>query len=189
MSDRTSSNAGNPWRRVSRRVAYENAWITLYHDDVIRPDGRPGIYGLVHFLHRAVGVVPLDVDRDRVLLVGQYRYTLDRYSWEIPEGGGRFEETAQESARRELAEETGLHGGVWREIGRAVLSNSVSDEEAVLFVATGLEAGEPAPDGTEELALRWVTFNEALAMADRGEIEDAMTIIALQKLALERAGS
>lgn len=177
----------NPWRRQSRRLAYENPWIEVFHDEVVRPDGQPGIYGVVHFRHRAVGVVPLDVTGDRVLLVGQYRYTMDRYSWEVPEGGGRFDESPEEAARRELAEETGLTGGTWRELCRADLSNSVSDEEAILFVATGLEPGEPSPEGSEQLALRWVAFEEAMAMIARAEITDAMTILALQQLALERA--
>ncbi len=176
----------NPWRRVSRRVAYENPWLELRHDDVIRPDGEPGIYGVVHFRHYAVGVVPLDLATDRVLLVGQWRYTMEKYSWEIPEGGAEFDEPAEEAARRELAEETGLTGGDWREIGRSELSNSVSDELAVAFVATGLVQGMASPEGTEELALRWVPFDEVMSMIDSGEILDALTIISMQRLALDR---
>jgi ADP-ribose pyrophosphatase len=176
----------NPWRRVSRRVAYENPWIELYHDEVVRPDGEPGIYGVVHFRHRAIGVVPLDTEHDAVLLVGQYRYTLDRYSWEIPEGGGRFDESPEEAARRELVEETGYGGGALRELCRCDLSNSVCDETAVMFVATGLEPGSASPEGTERIEMRWLAFDEAMAMIRRGEITDAMTVIALQRLALER---
>lgn len=175
----------NPWRRVSRRVAYENPWIEVLHDDVIRPDGQPGIYGVVHFRHLAIGVVPLDRN-DRVLLVGQYRYTLDHYSWEIPEGGGDLDEDPEAAARRELVEETGYSGGQWRELCRAELSNSVTDERMVLFVATDLESGPASPEGTEQLELRWVPFDEAMAMIHRGEISDAMTILAMQQLALER---
>ena len=145
---------------------------------MVRPDGKPGIYGVVHFRHRAIGVVPLDTERDRVLLVGQFRYTLDRYSWEIPEGGGRFDESPEEAARRELAEETGYTGGTWRELCRCDLSNSVTDEIAVMFVATDLVAGTATPEGTEQIQMRWVPFDEALAMIARGEILDAMTIIA-----------
>jgi 8-oxo-dGTP pyrophosphatase MutT (NUDIX family) len=181
-----SDPTANPWRRVSRRVAYENPWITLWHDEVIRPDGEPGIYGVVHFRHLAIGVVPLDVERDSVLLVGQFRYTLDRYSWEIPEGGGGFDESPEEAARRELAEETGYTGGSWRELCRADLSNSVTDETAILFVATDLVAGPANPEGTERLLERWVPFDEAMTMIHQGEITDAMTILAMQQLALGR---
>jgi 8-oxo-dGTP pyrophosphatase MutT (NUDIX family) len=132
--------------------------------------------------------VPLDAD-DRVLLVGQFRYTLDRYSWEIPEGGGRLDEAPEAAARRELVEETGYTGGQWRELCRAELSNSVTDEVTILFVATGLEAGPASPEGTEQLQLRWVPFKEALAMIGRGDITDAMSILALQAVALERASA
>lgn len=180
-----SASESNPWRRVSRRVAYDNPWIQILHDDVVRPDGQPGIYGVVHFKNRAIGVVPIDAG-DRVLLVGQYRYTFDHYSWEIPEGGGRLDEEPEEAARRELVEETGYGGGQWRELCRAELSNSVTDEVTILFVATGLEEGPASPEGTEQLELRWVPFDEAMAMIGRGEIADAMTILALQTVALER---
>ena len=183
-----STSEQNPWRRVSRRVAYENPWVELFHDEVVRPDGQPGIYGVVHFLNRAIGVVPLDETADAVLLVGQYRYTLDHYSWEIPEGGGPMDEDPEVAARRELAEETGYRGGTWRELCRAELSNSVTDEVTILFLATGLEAGPASPEGTEQLQLRWVPFTEAMAMIGRGEITDAMTILAVQAVALERAG-
>jgi 8-oxo-dGTP pyrophosphatase MutT (NUDIX family) len=182
-----STGEVNPWRRISRRVAYENPWLEIFHDEVLRPDGQPGTYGVVHFLHRAIGVVPLD-SADRVLLVGQYRYTMSRYSWEIPRGGGGLAELPQEAARRELLEETGYRGGHWRELCQAELSNSVTDELMILFVATGLEAGPASPEGTERLQLRWVPFDEVLAMIDRREIADAMTIMALQQLAVERAG-
>jgi 8-oxo-dGTP pyrophosphatase MutT (NUDIX family) len=182
-----SEAENNPWRRVSRRTAYENPWIEIHHDDVIRPDGNPGIYGVVHFRHYATGVVPMDLETDSVLLVGQWRYTMDHYSWEIPEGGGNFGEPAEDAARRELLEETGYTGGTWRQLYTTELSNSVSDEVAYVFVATDLVPGEAMPEPTEQLQIRWVPFGEVLAMIDRGEIRDAMTVLPILQLALERA--
>lgn len=175
----------NPWTQVSRQVAYQNPWIVVYHDDVIRPDGQPGIYGMVHYRNRAVAVIPFDRE-ERVLLVGQYRYTLSCYSWEVPEGGAAEGEDPLEAARRELAEETGFSAANWRLLLRAHLSNSVSDEEAFCYLATDLREGQACPEGTEELRLRWVHFAEALDMIDRGEISDALTILSLQHLALKR---
>ena len=174
-----------PWLRHSRRVAYENPWITVWHDEVSRPDGAPGIYGIVHFANLAVGVLALD-DEDRVLLVGQHRYALDAYSWEIPEGGVPDGESPLEGARRELREETGIDAADWRELGRSHLSNSVSDEFAILFLATGLTDGIATPDGTEALEVSWLPFDEVLAMTLDGRITDALTVLAVQRLALER---
>jgi 8-oxo-dGTP pyrophosphatase MutT (NUDIX family) len=182
------ATADGPWRRVSRRVAYQNPWLTVWHDDVIRPDGAPGIYGVVHFANRAIGILALD-EEDRVLLVGQHRYPLATYSWEIPEGGGGSDESALQAARRELAEETGFRAASWRELGRAALSNSVTDEIAVFFIATELQAGAAAPEGTEELQTRWVHFDEALAMTLDGRIDDALSILAIQREALERGAA
>jgi 8-oxo-dGTP pyrophosphatase MutT (NUDIX family) len=172
----------SPWRRHSRRTAYENAWIQVHHDEVTRPDGQPGIYGVVHFRNRAIGVVAID-DRDRVILVGQYRYPLDRYSWEIPEGGVPFDEDSLEGARRELREETGIEAASWREIATLDLSNSISDEVGLLYLATDLTDGDAAPEGTEELRLSRVPFEEVMAMVDRGEIPDAMSQLALERVA------
>ena len=174
-----------PWTRRTRRVAYENPWITIWHDEVIRPDGEPGIYGVVHFANVAVGVLAID-GAGRVLLVGQHRYALDQYSWEIPEGGVPAGESAQDGARRELREETGIEAADWIELSRCHLSNSVSDEEAILFLATGLTHGVATPDGTESLAVRWVPFDEVLAMTMDGRITDAMTILAVHRAALAR---
>jgi 8-oxo-dGTP pyrophosphatase MutT (NUDIX family) len=173
--------------RHSRRIAYQNPWITLWHDEVTRPDGSPGIYGVVHFENLAAGVVAFD-DADRIVLVGQHRYTLDRDSWEIPEGGVPREETALAGIQRELREETGLEATGWRELCRLDLSNSVTDEQAVLFVASGLSYGVASPEPTESIALRWVPFDEALAMTKDGRITDMMSVVAIQRLALERAG-
>jgi 8-oxo-dGTP pyrophosphatase MutT (NUDIX family) len=177
-----------PWRRRTRRIAYENPWITIWHDEVDRPDGSPGIYGTVHFANVAVGVVVLD-DDDRVLLVGQHRYALDHYSWELPEGGVPADETPLDGARRELLEETGVTADEWRELVRFHLSNSVTDESGVVFAARAATHGTATPDPTEDLATRWVPFDDALAMIERGEIADAITILGLHRLALERRTS
>jgi 8-oxo-dGTP pyrophosphatase MutT (NUDIX family) len=175
-----------PWRRHRRGIAYENPWITIWHDDVTRPDGRPGIYGVVHFANLAVGVVAID-EHDRVLLVGQHRYALDAYSWEIPEGGVPFDEDPLDGARRELAEETGYVAATWRELLRFDLSNSVSDERGVVYLATELRSGEAKPDGTEDLAIRWVPFADAVAMVEHGEITDALSQLGLLRVAVERS--
>jgi 8-oxo-dGTP pyrophosphatase MutT (NUDIX family) len=178
----------NPWVRRSRAVAYQNPWIIVYHDEVTRPDGRPGIYGMVRYRNRAVGVVALD-DRDQVLLVGQYRYTLDQYSWEVPEGGAGEGEDLLAAAQRELLEETGYTARHWQAVLRAHLSNSVSDEEAVCYLATGLRAGQASPEGTEQLQVRWVPFADALAWCADGRITDALSVLGLQRVALMRLGS
>jgi 8-oxo-dGTP pyrophosphatase MutT (NUDIX family) len=187
VSEDTEPRAIGPWRRRARRVAYQNPWITVWHDDVVRPDGSPGIYGVVHFPGLAAGVVAID-DQDRVLLVGQHRYTLDAYSWEIPEGGVPAGEAAVDGARRELREETGIVAARWREIVRFHLSNSVTDEAGVLYLATELAQETATPEATEELAVRWVPFEEALAMTLDGRITDAMAIMGIQRVALDRSG-
>jgi len=174
----------NPWETVSTRVVYDNPWIKVREDEVLRPDGRPGIYGVVHFKNVAVGV--LAVEEGDVYLVGQYRYTLERYSWEIVEGGCPEGEDTLDAARRELEEETGLRARDWVKMGEAHLSNSVSDELAVWYLATGLEQGKARPDGTEKLRVRRVGLEEALRMAFAGEITDALSMLALMHLRLRR---
>ena len=174
-----------PWRRRSRRVAYRNPWLTVYHDEVTRPDGQPGLYGIVHYENVAVGVVAIDA-QDRVALVGQHRYPFDQHSWEIAEGGSPRHEDPLDGARRELLEETGLSARTWREVGRYQLSNSVTDETAVVFLATDLVQGEARPEGTEQLTIRWLPFDEVVAMVSAGEIVDALSVLPLQAIALER---
>jgi 8-oxo-dGTP pyrophosphatase MutT (NUDIX family) len=159
--------------------------MVVYHDEVTRPDGGAGIYGVVHFRNAASGVVVLD-EADRVLLVGQHRYTLDEYSWEIPEGGVPPDEAPIEGARRELREETGVEASDWAELGSYALSNSLTDERGMLWLATGLAHGTAEPDPTEELAVRWVSFAEALGMTLDGRITDAVSIMGIQRVALAR---
>jgi 8-oxo-dGTP pyrophosphatase MutT (NUDIX family) len=168
-------------------VAYENGWIVVLHDEVIHPNGSPGIYGVVHFRNAASGVVVLD-EEERVLLVGQHRYTLDAYSWEIPEGGVQPGEAPLDGIRRELREETGVEATEWTGIGSFALSNSITDERGLLWLATGLTHGTAQPDPTEDLAVRWVPFDEALAMTADGRITDAVSIMGIQRVALRRAG-
>lgn len=167
----------NPWRTLSTREVYDNNWIKVREDEVIRPDGELGIYGVVHYKNIAVGV--LAVEGDSIYLVGQYRYVLDRYSWEIPEGGCAEGEDILCAARRELEEETGLRAAKWELMGRAFLSNSVSDELAVWFLATELTQGEHHPEGTEQLNVRRVQFDDILRMATAGEITDALSLLAI----------
>lgn len=179
--------AHNPWRTLRTRPVYENPWISVREDEVVRPDGNPGIYGVVHYKNTAVGVLP--VEDGHVYLVGQYRYPLERYSWEIPEGGCPEGEKPLQAARRELREETGLRAERWEKLGEADLSNSVADERAVWFLATGLSAGEQRPEGTEVLGVRRVPLEEALAMALDGRMRDALSQLALLGYAARLDGS
>ncbi len=156
-------------------MPYANPWIEVFHDEVDRPDGSPGVYGVVHFRNAAVGVVAVD-DEGRLLLVGQHRYPLDEYSWEIPEGGVPLEESLEAGARRELREETGYEAAAWRPLSRLSISNSVTDEVGALFLATDLRSGTASPDPTEDLALRWATLDEVLADIAAGRIHDLLTI-------------
>ena len=164
----------NPFRVLSTRTAYENPWISVEHNEVTRPDGAPGVYGVVRFANRAIGVLPLFAD-GTVPLVGQHRFPFDAYSWELPEGGGPKNEAPEDAARRELSEETGVTAEHLLEIGRADLSNSVTDERAVLFLAWGLTEGAASPDGDEVLAHRRVPFADLLAEVLDGRITDALT--------------
>jgi len=138
----------NPWSVLSRATIYENEWIRVDHHEVLSPSGGPGVYGTVHFKNLATGVVPID-ENGNVVLVGQYRFPLHAYSWEIPEGGGAHSVTALESAQRELREECGLTAGCWKEILGMDLSNSVSDERGTAFLAWELSESTAEPDESE----------------------------------------
>lgn len=168
----------NPWKTNHSKVVYENPWIQVTHCDVINPSGRPGIYGVVHFKNTAIGVIPLD-ENYNTWLVGQYRFALSRYSWEIPEGGGPKETDVLISAKRELLEETGLTANHWRVLLNVDLSNSICDEQGVIFLARELEEGPPQPEETEQIQIRKLPVKEAISMVLRGEITDAMSIIGL----------
>jgi 8-oxo-dGTP pyrophosphatase MutT (NUDIX family) len=173
----------NPWQIASQKEVYDNPWINLTEYQVINPSGNPGIYGKVHFKNFAIGILPLDDDMN-TYLVGQYRFPVDVYSWEIPEGGGPLSGDILTSAKRELLEETGLKAKNWTEIQRLHLSNSVSDELSILYLARGLEQFEAEPEDTEQLQVRKVSFEDAYQMVCNGEITDAMTIAAILKVKL-----
>ncbi len=143
----------NPWKITSEKEIYDNPWINVTEYQVINPSGNPGIYGQVHYKNIAIGILPLDKDLN-TYLVGQYRFTLKQYSWELPEGGGIIGVDPLESAKRELLEETGLKASQWTEIQRMHLSNSVSDELCILYIARGLEQHEAEPEDTEQLIVK-----------------------------------
>ena len=171
----------NPWKRKSSKQIYDNPWITVIEDQVVKPNGADGIYGRVLFKNTAIGIVPLD-EENNTWLVGQYRYTLEEYSWEIPTGGGHPDEEPLESAKRELREETGLTASKWENIQRIHTSNSVTDEEGYLFLARGLTQGETAFDDTEDLQIWKLPFEEAYQLIMQNRITDAMSIAALLKV-------
>ena len=180
----TPDETRNPWQTIASEQVYDNPWITVREDRVIRPDGESGIYGVVHFKNIAVGV--LAIEEDHIYLVGQYRYPLEKYSWEIPEGGCPEGEEPLRAAQRELREETGLEATRWWMLGEAYLSNSVADEYAVWFLATDLAPCEGRPEGTERLEVRRHPLHEALEMALDGEITDALSLVAIMSYALKR---
>ncbi len=171
----------NPWRTLSEEKIYENPWISLTESQVINPGGGKGIYGKVHFKNLAIGIIVLD-EHYNTWLVGQYRYVPDQYSWEIPEGGGALETDPLESAKRELLEETGISAASWVEIQRMHLSNSVSDELSIIYLAQALSFGNSNPEETEELTIRKLPFNEAYRMVIEGEITDSISVAAILKV-------
>ena len=170
----------NPWTTLSSREIYHNPWIKLREDKVLNPKGGEGIYGVVSFKNKAIGIIPID-DEGYTYLVGQYRYALNEYSWEIPMGGGLIENDILESAKRELQEETGFTAAKWTNICRLHTSNSVTDEEGFVFLAQELTAGQTAFEETEELHIKRVPFTEAVRMALNNEITDAISVAGILK--------
>ncbi len=172
------SETNNPWTILSEEKKYSNRWIEVTEFDVLNPSGNKGIYGVVHFKNHAIGILPLDENLN-TYLVGQYRFPLNEYSWEIPEGGCPLGEEELEGAQRELLEETGLKAKHWQLILQMHLSNSVCDEEATIYVATGLSQHEAIPEETEQLVIKKLPFDEVYDMVKRGEITDAMSVAAI----------
>ena len=182
MSKTGSSSSKNPWITISTRLVYENPWIRLREDQVISPTGKEGIYGVVE-ARLAVGVVALTED-NCVYMVGQHRYPNDIYSWEIPEGGAEDGESPLEAAQRELVEETGITASSWEPLGGEVhLSNCFTSERAFIFLARGLTRGSSAPDETELLAIKKMALSDAIQMAEKGERQDGLSMIALLHVA------
>lgn len=177
----------NPWKTLSASEVYDNPWIRLTEYQVLNPSGKPGIYGKVHFKNLAIGIVALD-DEGCMGLVGQYRYTIDCYSWEIPEGGGKLDTDPLHSAQRELLEETGLKAGHWEVLLRMHLSNSVTDEYCIVFLATDLQQFAAEPEETEQLRYLKLPLSEVWLRVKSGEITDAITVAAVQAMMLRKAG-
>ncbi len=176
----------NPWKTLGTRDVYDNPWIHVREDSVIQADGSNSIYGVVQFKNIAIGILPID-DDGYVHFIGQFRYPIDRYSWEIPEGGCPSGEDPLSAAKRELMEESGLSAANWEELGRSYLSNSATDELAIYYLATNLKQGVASPEGSERLLRKRMPFGQALDLVMSGEINDSLSVLAITNYAL-RAG-
>jgi 8-oxo-dGTP pyrophosphatase MutT (NUDIX family) len=173
----------NPWTIIDTTTVYDNKWLSVIHHNVLNPAGGKGIYGKVHFKNKAIGVIAVDKELN-TYLVGQYRFPINQYSWEIPEGGAPLSEISLDAAKRELLEETGLKADKWVKLGDSYLSNSVCDEYAEYFLATELSQHTAEPEETEQLMVKKLPLKEVFAMADDGRIKDALSLLPLQKLEL-----
>lgn len=177
----------NPWKILNEKEIYDNPWINLKEYDVINPSGGKGIYGKVHFKNLAIGIVAIN-DVNEIALIGQYRFPIDQYSWEIPEGGGLHGIDPLVSAQRELQEETGLLANNWEKLLEMHLSNSVSDELGIIYLATDLKQTTANPEEAEELAFKWLPFDEVLQQVMQNKITDSLTVAAILKLKLKHLG-
>ena len=175
-------------KKLSSRTDYENNWMQVLEDDVVNPGGGRNLYGHVHFKNVAVAIVALD-DEGNTWLVGQSRYTLSEYSWELPMGGAPLDEPPLSAANRELAEETGIRAANWEEIMRLHTSNSITDEVGIAYLATGLTFGETDFEETEDLEIRKLPLDDAIQMVLDGKITDAISAAALLRIRLLRAAS
>jgi ADP-ribose pyrophosphatase len=173
-------NEQNTWTTLGSEIKFETPWIKVTKYDVLNPAGKPGLYGVVSFKNIAIGILPLDKDYN-TWLVGQWRYPLNEYSWEIVEGGGPHGVDPIESAKRELKEETGLIAKKYTKLGRIHTSNSVCDEYGLLYLAQDLEQSESEPEESEDLQVKKVPFNEAYEMVMDGRITDSLSMVAILK--------
>ncbi|HOX83384.1 MAG TPA: NUDIX hydrolase [Chryseolinea sp.] len=176
----------NPWTTLSGEEKYDNRWINVTEYQVLNPSGGKGIYGKVHFKNKAIGIIPIDAEGN-TWLVGQFRYTLNEWSWEIPEGGAPFSEDPMDAARRELKEETGIQANRWSELLRIHTSNSVTDEEGIIFLAEELTQGKNELEETEADLKVWkLPLKQAVEMVANGEITDSMSMAGLLMLAHQK---
>lgn len=182
MNEHSFDPNHNPWQKLSSSPLYENPWIKVREDKVLNPAGKPGIYGVVSFKNFAIGIIPVDREGN-TWLVGQYRYTLEEWSWEIPMGGGPLEQDRLKSAQRELQEETGYVASKWTEILRIHTSNSVTDEFGVVYLAEDLTPGPSSPEETEQLVVKKLPLAEAISWAMEGKITDSLSLAGLLKVA------
>jgi ADP-ribose pyrophosphatase len=171
----------NPWKTLHSTDVFESPWIRVTKSEVLNPAGNPAEYGCVHFKHLAIGIVPIDKEKN-IWLVGQYRYPLNEYSWEIPEGGGKLDVAPEESAKRELLEETGIVAQRFTEILKMHLSNSATDETSITFLASGLSYQEAQPEESEVLQLKKMPLGEAFQWVINGKITDAISVASILKL-------
>lgn len=163
------------WRDGGAATVFENPWMRLTRHQATAPTGAPADYVVMRPRNLAAGVLPLH-DDGTVTLVGQHRFATMRYSWEMPEGGVPEGEDPLAGIQRELAEEAGLVADHWLEVLRLDLSNSITDERAVCWLAWGLGAAATAPDPTEDLRIVRVPFLSLIEEIDRGAVRDVMTV-------------
>jgi len=173
-------NEKNPWQTVNSTVKYDNPWMKIIHNEVITPAGTNGIYGVVHYKNYAVGILPIDQDQN-IYLVGQYRFPIQEYSWEIPEGGCPEGTDLLATAKRELKEEVGLTATKWTHLLKMHLTNCIGDEVAHVYIAQDLTEGISEPEETEDLTVKKVPFKTAYQMVMSGEITDSITVAAILK--------
>ena len=180
----TYINRGD-WIVKNSNEVYDNPWITVYHQDVITPGNTIGIYGTVEFKNLAIGIIPIDQD-GYTWRVGQFRFPLNQYSWEIPEGGGPIGINPLESAKRELQEEVGYSAEHWSKFLQMDLSNSVTNERAVVFLAESLTFLGTSHEDTENLRLERLHFSKLYKQVLDGDITDSISVAAVLKLAVLR---